>query len=179
MRGHSLLWRKPRLLRLLDGRDGASAVAQTLVTPLLAAVEGVNNRQKPVLEHKLAAVLGEDLQGARIALWGLAFKPNTDDMRDAPRPGAHGRSLASRRPGAGLRPRRSGRNPAYLRRKSRSATLCRLQCGLRRRRRPGHLHRVAGLPQPGFRPPQGTPAPPLIIDGRNLYDPTMLPPGRL
>ncbi len=52
--------------------------------PLLAAVEEVNNRQKKVLEHKLVAALGEDLKGARIALWGLAFKPNTDDMRDAP-----------------------------------------------------------------------------------------------
>jgi nucleotide sugar dehydrogenase len=52
--------------------------------PLLAAVEDVNNRQKQVLVHKLVAALGEDLRGARIALWGLAFKPNTDDMRDAP-----------------------------------------------------------------------------------------------
>ncbi len=52
--------------------------------PLFAAVEGVNNRQKQVLEHKLVAALGEDLTGVNIALWGLAFKPNTDDMRDAP-----------------------------------------------------------------------------------------------
>ena len=52
--------------------------------PLLAAVEGVNNRQKQVLERKVVAELGEDLKGLRIALWGLAFKPNTDDMREAP-----------------------------------------------------------------------------------------------
>ncbi|MDA8378543.1 MAG: UDP-glucose/GDP-mannose dehydrogenase family protein [Planctomycetia bacterium] len=52
--------------------------------PLISAVEGVNNRQKQVLESKVVAALGEDLAGARIALWGLAFKPNTDDMREAP-----------------------------------------------------------------------------------------------
>ncbi len=52
--------------------------------PLLAAVEGVNNRQKRVLERKVVAELGEDLKGLRVALWGLAFKPNTDDMREAP-----------------------------------------------------------------------------------------------
>ncbi|MDA8379101.1 MAG: UDP-glucose/GDP-mannose dehydrogenase family protein [Planctomycetia bacterium] len=51
---------------------------------LLAAVESVNNRQKQVLERKVVAELGEDLKGVRIALWGLAFKPNTDDMREAP-----------------------------------------------------------------------------------------------
>jgi nucleotide sugar dehydrogenase len=52
--------------------------------PVLAAVEAVNKRQKHVLEQKLVSVLGEDLQGIKIAVWGLAFKPNTDDMRDAP-----------------------------------------------------------------------------------------------
>ena len=52
--------------------------------PLLTAVERVNNCQKQVLERKVVAKLGENLKGLRIALWGLAFKPNTDDMRDAP-----------------------------------------------------------------------------------------------
>ncbi|MBE7563603.1 UDP-glucose/GDP-mannose dehydrogenase family protein [Acidithiobacillus sp. HP-6] len=52
--------------------------------PLLTAVEAVNNRQKQILEKKLVAVLGEDLKGKKIAIWGLAFKPNTDDLREAP-----------------------------------------------------------------------------------------------
>jgi UDPglucose 6-dehydrogenase len=51
---------------------------------LMAAVEEVNNRQKSVLANKICARLGERLEGRRVALWGLAFKPNTDDMREAP-----------------------------------------------------------------------------------------------
>ncbi len=51
---------------------------------LLKAVEAVNNRQKIHLFDKLKDYFGGNLQGKTIALWGLAFKPNTDDMRDAP-----------------------------------------------------------------------------------------------
>ncbi|WP_456375040.1 UDP-glucose dehydrogenase family protein [Thiolapillus sp.] len=51
---------------------------------LLEAVEAVNKRQKQMLFHKIRKHFQGDLQGRRIALWGLAFKPNTDDMRDAP-----------------------------------------------------------------------------------------------
>ena len=51
---------------------------------LLKAVEAVNNRQKIHLFDKLKDYFGGKLQGKTIALWGLAFKPNTDDMRDAP-----------------------------------------------------------------------------------------------
>ena len=51
---------------------------------VIAAVEAVNDAQKLVLVEKIVARFGEDLSGRRIALWGLAFKPNTDDMREAP-----------------------------------------------------------------------------------------------
>jgi UDPglucose 6-dehydrogenase len=51
---------------------------------ILKAVEEVNEAQKAVLVRKLAARLGERLDGKRFAVWGLAFKPNTDDMREAP-----------------------------------------------------------------------------------------------
>ncbi|HET7631440.1 MAG TPA: UDP-glucose/GDP-mannose dehydrogenase family protein [Gemmatimonadaceae bacterium] len=51
---------------------------------ILQAVEEVNERQKHRLFEKLQALLQDELRGARVALWGLAFKPNTDDMREAP-----------------------------------------------------------------------------------------------
>ncbi len=51
---------------------------------LLEAVEKVNNNQKTRLFDKIEKHFGADLNGKTIALWGLAFKPNTDDMRAAP-----------------------------------------------------------------------------------------------
>jgi UDPglucose 6-dehydrogenase len=51
---------------------------------VLQAVEAANERQKHVLVDKITARFGQDLRGRTLALWGLAFKPNTDDMREAP-----------------------------------------------------------------------------------------------
>jgi UDPglucose 6-dehydrogenase len=51
---------------------------------LLKSVEGVNRRQKQLLFRKISAFFGSDLKGKTVAVWGLAFKPNTDDMREAP-----------------------------------------------------------------------------------------------
>jgi UDPglucose 6-dehydrogenase len=51
---------------------------------ILQAVEAVNDRQKQVLGLKIARRFGPDLTGRHFAVWGLAFKPNTDDMREAP-----------------------------------------------------------------------------------------------
>jgi UDPglucose 6-dehydrogenase len=51
---------------------------------VLAAVEAANDAQKHVLVDKIVRRFGGDLRGRRFALWGLAFKPNTDDMREAP-----------------------------------------------------------------------------------------------
>jgi UDPglucose 6-dehydrogenase len=52
--------------------------------PLLGAVEDVNEAQKQRLVEKVVEEFGKDLRGHRLAVWGLAFKPRTDDMREAP-----------------------------------------------------------------------------------------------
>jgi UDPglucose 6-dehydrogenase len=57
---------------------------QGLALPLLQAVKAVNESQKQWLVQRLLALHGGQLAGRRIALWGLAFKPGTDDLREAP-----------------------------------------------------------------------------------------------
>lgn len=52
--------------------------------PLFDAVENINNRQKHLLFNRLEEYFEGNLKGKTIALWGLAFKPHTDDMREAP-----------------------------------------------------------------------------------------------
>ncbi len=64
------------LMRTAEAAGGA--------LPILEAVEQVNVAQKRVLAAKILARFGGGLAGRRIAVWGLAFKPNTDDLRDAP-----------------------------------------------------------------------------------------------
>ena len=61
----------------------ASAGAHGYRLELIAAVEQVNARQKRLLFEKIRQFFGGELRGRTIALWGLAFKPNTDDMREA------------------------------------------------------------------------------------------------
>ncbi len=64
------------LIRTADENDYSLEV--------LKAVERVNNRQKSVLFDKVLKYFNGNLKGKKIALWGLAFKPKTDDMREAP-----------------------------------------------------------------------------------------------
>ncbi|MBI5277883.1 MAG: UDP-glucose/GDP-mannose dehydrogenase family protein [Burkholderiales bacterium] len=65
------------LLRLAQGEDGGAL-------RVLEAVHQANVSQKGMLTRKVRRHFGDDLHGRRLALWGLAFKPNTDDMRAAP-----------------------------------------------------------------------------------------------
>ena len=51
---------------------------------LIDSVEKVNNKQKDILFNKIITRFGEDLNGKTFAIWGLSFKPGTDDMREAP-----------------------------------------------------------------------------------------------
>ena len=61
-----------------------TADAAGIELQVLKAVSAANERQKRVLGAKIVGRFGDSLAGRRIALWGLAFKPNTDDMREAP-----------------------------------------------------------------------------------------------
>jgi UDPglucose 6-dehydrogenase len=70
----------PKDVKALIKTAGSAGVPSRL----LSAVETVNEEQKLWLVHKVVAQYGEDLSGRTFALWGLAFKPNTDDMREAP-----------------------------------------------------------------------------------------------
>lgn len=62
----------------------AMARDKGVVPRILTAVHETNMAQKQVLADKIAAHFGADLTGRRVAVWGLAFKPRTDDVRDAP-----------------------------------------------------------------------------------------------
>ncbi len=61
-----------------------AAAAHGLRMRIVEATETVNRTQKNVLVERVCAHFGADLRGLRLGVWGLAFKPNTDDMRDAP-----------------------------------------------------------------------------------------------
>jgi UDPglucose 6-dehydrogenase len=68
-----------------DVRALAHLARQVGIDPLLLdSVDEVNNRQKHVLTHKIEQHFGGHLAGKHFALWGLAFKPKTDDIREAP-----------------------------------------------------------------------------------------------
>jgi UDPglucose 6-dehydrogenase len=62
------------------------AMAKNLGVPptILTAIDQVNTRQKSVMSEKIAAHFGKELKGKTIGIWGLAFKPRTDDIREAP-----------------------------------------------------------------------------------------------
>lgn len=62
----------------------ATARQHGYTAKLVDAVEDVNEAQKHVIVNKIRGHFGNDLSGMKFALWGLAFKPNTDDMREAP-----------------------------------------------------------------------------------------------
>jgi UDPglucose 6-dehydrogenase len=68
-----------------DVRALAALARSVGVEPrILTAVDEVNSRQKTILLHKIERHFGGKLQGRTIAVWGLAFKPRTDDIREAP-----------------------------------------------------------------------------------------------
>jgi UDPglucose 6-dehydrogenase len=144
---------------------------------LLRAVESVNERQKTVLVQKLAAHFGDGLGGRTFALWGLAFKPNTDDMREAPSRIVidalleAGASVRAYDPVASNEARRLYANAPH------AARL--LFCKSAYEAAEGADALLIATEWKEFRSPdydrlRTLLLQPLIFDGRNLYDPTLM-----
>jgi UDPglucose 6-dehydrogenase len=149
-----------------------TAQQRGLTFPLLAAVEAVNDAQKRLLVEKVVAEFGEDLAGRRFAVWGLAFKPRTDDMREAPSIPitegllARGASVAVHDPEALAEARKQfGERVTYHRVNYEAlagADALLIVTEWNEFRRPD-FERMRGLMKT-----------PIIIDGRNVYDPDVM-----
>ncbi len=141
---------------------------------LLQAVQDINERQRLLLPQRLVQCLGESLIGHTVGLWGLAFKPGTDDMRDAPslaivdellERGAHVQAFDPvAMPGAARRwPGRPGLDfvtePMAAARGA-SALLV--------------ITEWREFRSPDFDALRATMKRPLLLDGRNLYDPARM-----
>jgi len=139
---------------------------------ILQAVEAVNERQKQVLVDKIVTRFGPDLRGRRFALWGLAFKPGTDDMREAPsltiieRLLALGAEVAAYDPVALAQARIALGERAGLRLLDQADAVLEGADALvivtewKEFRSPDFAHLAATLRQP------------VVFDGRNLFEPT-------
>ena len=141
---------------------------------IMRSVEAVNERQTRVLGDKIVAHFGQDLAGRVFALWGLAFKPNTDDIREAPSLAlidhllARGASVQAYDPAAGNAALQQLEGCAGFH-------LC--------EQRDGTLEQADALivvtewnefRSPDFDELRARLRAPVIFDGRNLYDPHFL-----
>ncbi|WP_421226676.1 UDP-glucose dehydrogenase family protein [Aeromonas jandaei] len=142
--------------------------------PLLAAVEQVNRRQQQKMAKRLLSHFGPDLHGRTFALWGLAFKPGTDDMREAPsRPllaaiWAAGGRVQAFDPKAMTRARELyGERPDLLLCPTQESALEGADALL-------ICTEWQSFRVPDFARMKSLLANPVIIDGRNLYDPVRL-----
>ena len=142
---------------------------------ILGAVEAANEAQKLRLVEKIVERLGPDLEGRRFAVWGLAFKPNTDDVREAPSLEIIAALTAARRRCRRLRSGRDARGAPGARRVAAS------------RRSPRRRWMPSPAPTRSSSSPSGRSfaartsersrgalKEPLVFDGRNLYDPALV-----
>jgi UDPglucose 6-dehydrogenase len=143
-------------------------------TRILTAVEQVNARQKMALYHKINAHFAGELTGLTVAVWGLAFKPNTDDMREAParvllealwQTGAHVRAYD---PIAMPEARRIyGTRPDFV--------LCEsMEQAIEGADALAIVTEWQEFRSPDFDAIRETLRHPVIFDGRNLYDPALM-----
>jgi UDPglucose 6-dehydrogenase len=140
---------------------------------VLTAVESANDAQKHVLTKKLAAKFG-DLKGRHFALWGLAFKPNTDDMREAPSRAliadlfAAGATLTAYDPVAMHEAQRIfGDEPRLRYAKTPMAALADADALI-------IVTEWKEFRSPNFDAIKGQLKSPIIFDGRNLYEPSVV-----
>ncbi len=148
-----------------------SATQLGMPLKLILAVEAVNDAQKRVLVDKIVARLGSDLKGRTLALWGLAFKPNTDDMREAPSRviidalGAHGAQVVAYDPIAMDEARRVFGAAPHLRYATSPMAACEGADAL------VVVTEWQEFRSPDFDALRSTLREKLVFDGRNLYDP--------
>ena len=141
---------------------------------VLTAVESSNDAQKHVLGRKIKHRLGDDLTGRHFAVWGLAFKPNTDDMREAPSLALIADLLAA---GATL----TAYDPVAMHEAQR---VLGEKPGIRYAQTPNDALEGADalvivtewkeFRSPDFDLIKARLKQPLIVDGRNLYDPALV-----
>ncbi len=141
---------------------------------VVEAVEAANEAQKSVLIEKLKARFGDQLAGRRFALWGLAFKPNTDDMREAPSRvmmealWAMGASIAAHDPAAIEEARRIYGERADLKLVDTPMDALREADALL------IVTEWKAFRSPNFATMKSLLKNPVIFDGRNLYDPAAM-----
>ena len=141
---------------------------------VLAAVEEANEAQKSVLVDKITARLGGDLSGRTFAVWGLAFKPNTDDMREAPSRviladlARRGAKVVAYDPVSMAEARRVFGDPPWL---SYAATPMEAVAGADALVIVTEWKEFRSPDFPGMRARLKAP---LIFDGRNMYDPAFV-----
>jgi UDPglucose 6-dehydrogenase len=139
--------------------------------PIITAVHDTNQRQKNKLGERVLGCLGADLSRCRIAVWGLSFKPNTDDMREAPSGylldmlWAQGATVQAYDPEAMENARKLyGDREDLVLCDSKEDALKRADCLV-------ICTEWKAFFSPNFEQVKKLMKRPLIIDGRNLYDP--------
>ncbi len=141
---------------------------------MLGSVQQVNDRQRHLLSERVVQRFGEDLSGLTIAVWGLAFKPDTDDLREAPslviidellRRGAHVRAfdpVASTKAASQWRDRQGLEFAATPYAAAAGASALLVVTEWREFRSPDFAELRAAMRTP------------VLFDGRNLYDPALM-----
>lgn len=151
-----------------------TAVDNNTQLEVLAAVESANERQKMVLVERVLERFGPDLAGRTFALWGLAFKPGTDDMREAPSRViaehliARGAKLQAYDPAAGAEARRVFAGSRGLTVVDDAASALRGADALL------IVTEWKEFKSPDFEQIKSLLAQPIVFDGRNLYDPALM-----